>query len=59
MTYEYIIISHMFQCNGGSESVNKLGVDQSECHRNGMEPYTENTAGKVGNSHSLGSSRGI
>jgi len=37
MTYEYIIVSHISQCNGGSKGVDKLGVDQPESHRNGMQ----------------------
>ena len=59
MTYEYIVVSHMSQCNRGPKGVNKLGVDQPGCHSNKMEPYTENTAGNVSDGHSLGSSRGI
>ena len=58
-TYEYIVVSHIFQCDRGSKGVNKLGIDQPEYPRNGMRSYAENTAGKAGNCHTFGSSRGI
>ena len=59
MTYEYIVVSHIFQRDRGSKGVNELGVDQVVCHRKGMQPYAEHAADKAGNSHPFGSSRRI
>lgn len=59
MTYEYIVVSHVFQSDRSPKGVNKLGVDQPEYQRNGMQPYAENTADKASNGHTFGSSRGI
>ena len=59
VTYKYIVVPHIFQCDRGPKGIDKLGVNQLECHWKGMQPYAEHTADKAGNSHPFGPSRRI